>query len=90
MCCRSGDRCLERTADGCEYVRSCASVADGPCAGHGGPAVLICGALFTTGYEMKWVSSPPEPGWTCPVEGARCPAADPTAACRAGKWVKLP
>jgi hypothetical protein len=59
MCCQSGDRCLERTAQGCAFVRTCTSWSDGPCALHGGPAVRFCGATISQGYAMRWDRSNP-------------------------------
>jgi hypothetical protein len=90
MCCRGGDRCLQRTPNGCEYIRSCGSWTDGPCAYHGGPAVPFCGQSFTTGYSMRWDPAPPPLGWTCSLDGLKCPASPGTGApireCRDGRW----
>jgi len=82
MCCRGGDRCVERTADGCAYIRTCTSWTDGPCALHGGPAVRFCGSPITQGYAMRWDRGAAI-GWSCTTDGQSCGG---IARCTQGRW----
>ena len=86
MCCKGGDRCYQQTVDGCYYIQTCTSVADGPCAYHGGPAVYFCGQSYAWGYTMRWYRSPAT-GWSCSNEGKTCAL---NARCVQGRWAVVP